>query len=148
MATLYSLLFIFFSTHSSLLVVFFFFTLTHTNYFFQMQQHFAFSSSAIFLKAATLCSPLLDYLLEGGNTLHSPSSCISPKRKSFFSFLVSRSIFPLPIGRTLGPKPKAIKFFLTLSIYKTLLLFPLGLGIHYLFNKESIFSWTRKTLPL
>ena len=33
---------------------------------------------------------------------------------------------------------KAIKFFIALSIYKTLLLFPLGIRIHYLFNKESI----------
>ena len=34
------------------------------------------------------------------------------------------------------PWAKAIKFFVTLSIYKTLFLFPLELGIHYLFNKE------------
>ena len=111
-------------------------------------QPFTLSSLAIFLKAATLYSPLFDYLLEGDNTLHSPSSCVPPKQKSFFSLLVSRSIFPLSIGRTLGPKPKAIKFFVTLSIYKTLLLFSLGLGIHYLFNNESTSSWTKNTLPV
>jgi len=83
----------------------FFFAHTHTNYLFPSQQHLALSSLAIFSKAATLCSLLLDYLLEGGNTLLSPSSCVPLKRKSIFFLLVSCSIFPLPIGRILGPKP-------------------------------------------
>ena len=76
---------------------------THTNYLFQRQQYFTFSSLVIFSKATTLCSLLLGYLLEGDNILLSPSSCIPPKQKSTFSLLVSRSIFPLPIWRTLGP---------------------------------------------
>ena len=96
---------------------------THTHYLFQRQQYFTLSSSAIFSKAATLRSLFLDYLLKGSNTLHSPSSCVPPKRKIF------------------------VRLFVALSIYKTLLLFPLGLGIHYLFNKESIPSWIRNTLP-
>ena len=90
----------------NLSLFFFFCSLTHTNYLFQRQQHFALSSLATFLKATTLYSLLLGYLLEGDNTLLSASSCIPPKRKSIFSLLVSHSIFPLPIGRTLGPKPK------------------------------------------
>ena len=65
----------------------------------------------------------------------------SSQAKNLFLSLASRSIFPLPIV-------KAIKFFVVLSIYKTLLLFSLGLGIHYLFNQESILSWIRNTLPL
>ena len=81
-------------------------THTHTNYPFQRQQHFTLSSSAIFLKAVTLYSFLLCYFLEGGNTLHSPSSYVPPKRNFFFSLLISCSIFPLPIVRNLGPKPK------------------------------------------
>ena len=103
-----------------------------------------------FSKTATLYSLLLGYLLEGSNTLLSISSCIPPKRKSLFSLLVSRSIFSLPIRRTLGPKPKpkAINFFVALSIYKILFLFPLGLGIQCLFNKDSIPSWIMNTLPL
>ena len=107
---------------------------THTNYLFQRQQYFVLSSLAIFSKVATLCSLFLGYLLEGGKTLLSPSSCVPPKRKSFFLSLSFTFYFPF-LQRE-DPWAKTIKFFVALSIYKTLLLFPLGLRIHYIFNKE------------
>ena len=122
-------------------------THTQTNYLFQRQQHFALSSSAIFSKAATFCSLLLGYLLERGNTLHSPSSCVLPKRKSLFPLLVSRSIFPLPMGRThLGQSHQILCNIVYLL--DPFAIFTLGLGIYYLFNKEFISSWNRNTLPL
>ena len=122
-------------------------THTQTNYLFQRQQHFALSSSAIFSKAATFCSLLLGYLLERGNTLHSPSSCVLPKWKSLFPLLVSRSIFPLPIGRNpLGQSHQILCNIVYLL--DPFAIFSLGLGIHYLFNKEFISSWNRNTLPL
>ena len=104
-------------------------------------------------KAATLCSVLLNSLIDGGNSLLSPLWLSHRRRKHFalsfllrssqakilfFTLLVSCSIFRLLIWRTLGPK--AIKFFVTLSIYKTFFLFHLGPKIHYLFNKEFILS--------
>ena len=80
-----------------------------------------FYSFCVFSKVAILCSLLLGYLLEGSNSLLS-SSWLSSRRRQlfalssflhssqvkiffFFSLLVSRSIFFLPIERTLGPKP-------------------------------------------
>ena len=62
---------------------------------------FSFLCGFLFLCSCTysLC------LLEGSSTLLSLSSCVPPKRISLFSLLVLRSIFPFPIGRTLGPKP-------------------------------------------
>ena len=119
---------------------------THTNYLFQRQQHFALSSLAIFSKAA--------------NPLLSPPWLSSWRRQYLaLSFLLRSSqtkIYFLSLGFTLyflschrnDPWAKAIKFFIALFIYKTLLLFLLGLGICYLFNKESIPSWTRNILPL
>ena len=97
-ATLCSLLFILFSMHSSLLAVFFFskrLLLGYSLFFF----FFVRLPLSLLLHILSLC------LLEGGSTLLSPSSCIPPKQKSLFSFLVSCFIFPLPIGRTLRPKP-------------------------------------------
>ena len=102
-------------------------------------------------KVATLCSLLLGYLLEGGNPLLSPPSLFSWRRQYLnLSFLLRSSqekihflslgfmlYFPFPHRE--DPWAKTLKFFVTLSIYKTFLLFPLGLGIHYLFNKELIF---------
>ena len=118
-----------------------------------------------FSKATTLYSLLLGYILEGSNTLLSPSSCVPPKPKSIFSLLVSHFIFPLPIGRTLGLKPKPkLKLsnylqyclFIRLFCYSLLdqeyitsltnNLFSLGLGIHYLFNKEQISFTPRNSL--
>ena len=97
-ATLCSLIFILFSTHSSLFDVFFFskrLLLGYSLFFF----FFVRLPLSLLLHILSLC------LLEGGSTLLSPSSCIPPKQKSLFSFLVSCFIFPLPIGRTLRPKP-------------------------------------------
>ena len=125
----------------------FFFALTHTHYL---------SLS----KEATLCSLLFGYLLEGSHPLLSPP-WLSSWRWQYLalSFLLRSSqvkIYFLSLGFTLyflsrhrkDPWAKAIKFFIALSIYKTLLLFLLGLGIRYLFNKEPIPSWTRNILPL
>ena len=81
----------------------------------------------------TLC------LLEGGNTLLSPSSCVPPKQKSIFPLLVSRSIFPLSIGWTLGQKPN-----LSNSLQHCLFI---RLFFYFLFNKEFIPSQTRNALP-
>ena len=113
---------------------------------------FSQTLSLCVLKAATLCSLLLDYFLEGGNTLLSPPllssrrwQCLtlsfllrsSQAKIPFFSVLVSRSIFPLPREDSWAKaKVKTSKFFVALSIYKTLFIFPLELGIHYFFNKE------------
>ena len=97
-ATLCSLLFILFSMHSSLLAIFFFskrLLLGYSLFFF----FFVRLPLSLLLHILSLC------LLEGGSTLLSPSSCIPPKQKSLFSFLVSCFIFPFPIGRTLRPKP-------------------------------------------
>ena len=126
----------------------FFFTFTHTNYLFQRRQHLTLSSLPIFSKAATLYSLLLGYLLEGSNTLLSLSPVFLPN-ENIFSLLVSCFIFPLLIGRTLRPKPsnslqhclfiRLFCYFLLNQEYITSLtrnLFPLKLGIHYLFNKE------------
>ena len=87
----------------------------------------------------TLC------LLEGGSTLLSPSSCVPPKQKSIFPLLVSCSIFPLSIGRTLGQKPKPKpKPKLSNSLQHCLFI---RLFFYFLFNKEFIHSQTRNTLP-
>ena len=87
----------------------------------------------------TLC------LLEGGSTLLSPSSCVPPKQKSIFPLLVSCSIFPLSIGRTLGQKPKPKpKPKLSNSLQHCLFI---RLFFYFLFNKEFIPSQTRNTLP-
>ena len=85
---------------------FFFFFFSHNSHwlFSQRWQYFALSPLVIFFKAATLCSFLLAYLLEGGDTLLS-RPCLPPKRKSLFSLFVSHSIFSFPIERTLGTKP-------------------------------------------
>ena len=86
---------------------------------------------------ATLCSLLLDYFLENGNILLSFLLRSSQAKISFLS--LGFMLYFLSPHRE-NPWAKAIKFFLALSIYKTLLLFSFGLGIHYLFNKESILS--------
>ena len=114
----------------------------------------------VFSKAAILCSLLLGYLLEGGNSLLSPSWLSSWRRQLFAlsSFLHSSQVkkknlyiyiyiyffffssldftlyFHSPHKENLWAK--AIKFFVALSINKTIFLFSLELGIHYLFNKE------------
>ena len=137
-ATLCSLLFIFFSTYSSLLVVFFFskrLPLGCFIFFFFLARF----SLSLLLHILSLC------LLEGGSTLLSLSSCVPPKRKSLLS-LGFMLYFPSSHGE--NPSAKAIKFFVVLSIYKTLLLIPLGLVIYYLFSKESIPFWIMNTLPL
>ena len=137
----------------------FFFTLTHTNYLSRRRQHFTlsslafFSSSfsfpysspwlssqrqqpftlsflAIFSKAATFFSLLLGYLFESGNTLLSPP-CLSLKRKSL-SLSLSLSL------HREDPWAKAIKFIVTLSIYKTL--------FNSLLDKEYITSLIRDRL--
>ena len=127
--------------------LFYFFTLSHTH-------------QLSLSNAATLYSLLFGYLLEGGNPLLSPP-WLSFWRQQYLalSFLLRSSqakIYFLSLDFTLYfPFPhredfwaKAIKFFVVLSIYKTLLLFSLRLKIHYLFNKESISSYDRNTLPL
>ena len=95
--------------------------------------------------------------LKGGNTLLSPPWLSSWKRQPFtlsslaiflrwqyftLSFLLCSSQAKIPCFTLYFPSPhredpwaKAIKFFVVLSIYKTLLLFPFA-------------SWTRNTLPL
>ena len=110
---------------------------THTNYLSQKRQHFALFSLAIFLKAATLCSLLLNYLLESGNILLSSFPCVPPKQRSLFSLLVSHSIFSLPIGRTLGPKPSnSLQHCLFIRLF------------YYSFlNQEYITSLIRNRLP-
>ena len=83
------------------------------------RQPFALSSFAIFSKAATLYSLLLGY---------------SHPKIHFFSLLISHSIFPLPIGRTLGLKPSN---FLQHDLFIRLhFIFSLRLGTHYFFNKK------------
>ena len=62
---------------------------------------------------------------------------------SNFSLSLSLSLgfmLYLPSPHRKNPWAKALKFFVSLSIYKTLFLFPLELGIHYFFNKKSIHS--------
>ena len=87
---------------------------------------------------------------KGNNTLLSPPWLSSRRRQPFTLFFLLHSsqvkIYFLSLGFTLSfpsshmedPWAKTIKFFVALFIYKTLLLFPLGLGIHYFFNKKSI----------
>ena len=111
-------------------------------------QPFALSSLSIVLnKGSNTYSLLLDYLLEGGNHSLYPPWLSSRKRQSFaLSFLHSSQmkIIFFSLGFTLyipsphreNPWAKAIKFFVALSIYKTLFLFPLRLRIYYIFNKE------------
>ena len=70
----------------------------------------------------------------------------SSQAKIHFLSLSFTLYFPSPYKE--DPWAKVIKFFVTLSIYKTLFLFSLELGIHYLFNKEFISSWITNTLPL
>ena len=91
----------------------------------QRQQLIALSFLTIFLKASTICSLLLFR---------------SSQAKIFFFFpsLGFTLYFPCPYRKDPWAKAnaKAIKFFVALSIYKTIFLFSLGLEIHYLFNKE------------
>ena len=97
-ATFCSLIFILFSTHSSLLAIYFFskrLLLGYSLFFFFLVQ----LPLSLLLHILSLC------LLEGSSTLLSLSSCVPPKRKSLFSLLILRFIFPFLIGRTLGPKP-------------------------------------------
>ena len=118
---------------------YFFFTLTHTliisfkgDNTLLSHFYFLFHAQLSFLAA-------LSFLFCGNPCCCYPPSSVPPKRNSFsFSLLVSRSIFPLPHSENPWVKAKveAYKFFVTLSIYKTLFLFPFKLGIHYFFNKE------------
>ena len=89
------------------------------------RQPFALPSLAIFIKAAIPCTLLPLVFLPSKNP---------------FSLSWFHAYFPSPHREDFWAKAKAkaiaIKFFIALSIYKTLLLFPLRLGIHYLFNKE------------
>ena len=86
---------------------FFFFTLTHTliisfkgDNTLLFHFYFLFHAQLSFLVA-------LSFLFCSNPCCCSPPSFVPPKRKSFsFPLLVSHSIFPLPIERTLGPKPK------------------------------------------
>ena len=147
---------------------------THTNYLFQKRQHFTlfflFSSrhttlfwlSSFSLSGFILATHFSFYFLCGFLFLCfcTYSLCVFLKAVvpcSLFplAFLPSENPFSLSwfhalfsISHREDPWAKAIKFFVTLFIYKILLLFSLGLGIHYLFNKESISSWTRNTLSL
>ena len=109
--------------------LFYFFTLSHTH-------QLSLSNTG------TLFSLLIGYLLEGSNPLLSPPWLSSWRRQYLtLSFLLRSSQVKLPflsLGFTLyfpsphreDPWAKIIKFFVTLSIYMTLLLFPLELGIH------------------
>ena len=130
----------FFSMHSSLLAVFFF------------CKWLPLGCSLFFLFLVRLPLPLLLhilslYLLKGSKQYLALSFLLrSSQAKIHFLSLGFTLYFPSPHRE--DPWAKAIKLFVTLSIYKTLLLFSFGLGIHYLFNKESISSWTRNTLPL
>ena len=73
-------------------------------------------------------------LLEGGSPLLSPSSCVPPKQKSLL-FSLDFTLYFSSLQREYH-WAKANKFFVALSIYKTLFLFSFELGIHYFFNKE------------
>ena len=124
--------------------------LSYTLFVSRRRQYFAVSSLAIFLKVATLYSLFLSYLLESHNTLLSPP-LLSSQRWQYLtlSFLLRSSqakipffslgfmlYFSPPKIEDLWTKAKANKFFVALSIYKTLFLFSFELGIHYFFNKE------------
>ena len=100
----------------------FLYSLTHTLFVFSRSKSFALSSLAISWKAATLYSLLL---------------MLPPKRKSilFLSFsLCFTFYFPSPHKE--DPWTKSIKFFVILSIYKILFIFPLRLRIYYISKKE------------
>ena len=71
----------------------------------QRQQHFSLSSSAIFSKVVTLCSLLLGIFSNVATLCFLLPIVFIPSENLFFSFLVPLSIFPLPTGRTLRPKP-------------------------------------------
>ena len=92
--------------------------------------------SSCLLEATISCSLLLDYLLESSNTLLS-SSCVTSKAEIFFfSLLISCSIFLLPIGRILRPKPSNyLSYCLFIRLF-FFFLFPFELEIHYFFNKK------------
>ena len=72
-------------------------------------QHFALSFLAIFLKVATLWSLSPPWLSSRRRQHFTLSSlCYLPSENPFYfslSLFVLRSIFPLPIKRTLGPNP-------------------------------------------
>ena len=125
-ATLCSLIFILFSTHSSLLAVYFF------------SKWLLLGYSLLFLSCAASSFFALAHTL-----------FVSSRRQQYLTLsLLLRSsqakILFLSLGFTLyfpfphreDPWAKAIKFFVALSINKTIFLFSLELGIHYLFNKE------------
>ena len=111
-------------------LIFFLFTLTHTNYLSRRRQHFTlFSSSFSFLCSSPTISLYVTSLsLALCNIKESFTNfpwfvcftknivvsflMLPPKWKSFyflflsfFFFLISHSIFPLPIGRTFELKP-------------------------------------------
>ena len=90
---------------------FFFFHIALFGYLLVGGNTLLFRPWLVFLKLATFVLSSLAYLFQGRNTLLSPPWL-------------------------LDPWAKAIKFIVTLSIYKTLFLFLLELGIHYLFNNE------------
>ena len=82
------------------------FALTHTFFVSQRQQHFAPSSLTVSSMVVTLYSLLFGYLIEGGNILLSLSSCVPPKRKSFFSLSWFHALFSLSsYGGPLDQKP-------------------------------------------
>ena len=104
---------------------FFFFALTHT--------------LIIFFKCSNtlLPPPRLSFWRQQPYALPSFLLC-SSQAKILFLSLDFTLYFPSLHIEDPWAKAKAIKFFVALSIYKTFLLFPLGLRMHYLFNKESI----------
>ena len=137
---------------------------TNSEYFYYYQIYYNNSCVCLTVKEKNLSyfslfSHTQIIFVKCGNTLLSPPWLFSWKRQYLtLSFLLRSSqakISFLSLGFMLyflsphreNPWAKAIKFFLALSIYKTLLLFSFGLGIHYLFNKESILSWIRNILP-
>ena len=144
----------------------FFFALTCTLFVSRRWKDFTLSSLAISSKAAILYSLLFSYLLECGKPLLSLSCLSPQRQEHFtlssllifskvvilcslflLAFLPSTNLLLLlffSLGFTLyfpslhreDPWARVIKFFVTLSIYMTLFLFPLKLRIHYFFNKE------------
>ena len=114
----------------------FFFSLTHTLIISFKDSNTLLSHLCFILHAHLSFLAALSFLFCGNPCCYSPP-CVPSKQKSFFFLSLGFTLyFPSPHreGLWAKAKAKAYKFFVALSIYKTLLLFPLGLGIHYLFN--------------
>ena len=120
--------------------LFFFFFLLHTNYLSQRWQHFTlsflFSSPRMALSWLSSLSKRLPLGCSLNSFVRLPLSLFSSQRNSFFSLLVSPSIFSLPIGRTLRPKPSnSLQYYLFIRLFS-----------YSLLNQEYITSLTRNKL--